>query len=382
MKKILPVALAVLMLTPILCSCGAKEEETDLSYEQMTQIDWSQYIDIGEYSSIELDMYPDVTDEDIENEINTLLLSMGETVEVTDRAAEEGDTLDIDFVGTVDGEEFEGGSYSGYSLTLGSGTFIDGFEEGLIGAETDQTVTLNLQFPDPYRNNPDLAGKDVVFTVTVNSITETIYPEFNDAFVAENTDYSTVEEYREGTSRALEEQYHEDMVTYKSSYAYYNVYDNSTFTETYPEGLIEKFYNQYIDYYTQTAEDYDLELSDYLSDYLGATEDDLIAYAEDWSENISKQTILLLRIAQEEGLFITDDETYREEAEAYASEQGFSSVEELEENESVDNIKLDITMTRVLNFITDNVIETGTYADGTISDSDSTQSQNEENASE
>ena len=77
MKKILPVALAVLMLTPILCSCGAKEEETDLSYEQMTQIDWSQYIDIGEYSSIELDMYPDVTDEDIENEINTLLLSMG-----------------------------------------------------------------------------------------------------------------------------------------------------------------------------------------------------------------------------------------------------------------------------------------------------------------
>lgn len=249
------------MLIPILCSCGAEEEETDLSYEQMTQIDWSQYIDIGEYSSIELDMYPDVTDEDIENEINTLLLSMGETVEVTDRAAEEGDTLDIDFVGTVDGEEFEGGSYSGYSLTLGSGTFIDGFEEGLIGAETGQTVTLNLQFPDPYRNNPDLAGKDVVFTVTVNSITETIYPEFNDAFVAENTDYSTVEEYREGTSRALEEQYHEDMVTYKSSYAYYNVYDNSTFTETYPEGLIEKFYNQYIDYYTQTAEDYDLELS-------------------------------------------------------------------------------------------------------------------------
>lgn len=382
MKRILSVALTVLMLTPILCSCGAEEEETDLSYEQMTQIDWSQYIDIGEYSSIELDMYPDVTDEDIENEINTLLLSMGETVEVTDRAAEEGDTLDIDFVGTVDGEEFEGGSYSGYSLTLGSGTFIDGFEEGLIGAEIGQTVTLNLQFPDPYRNNPDLAGKDVVFTVTVNSITETIYPEFNDAFVAENTNYSTVEEYREGTSRELEEQYHEDMVTYKSSYAYYNIYDNSTFTETYPEGLIEKFYNQYIDYYTQSAEDYDLALSDYLSDYLGATEDDLIAYAEDWSENISKQTILLLRIAQEEGLFITDDETYREEAEAYASEQGFSSVEELEENESVDNIKLDITMTRVLNFITDNVIETGTYADGTISDSDSTQSQNEENASE
>lgn len=366
MKKTIALLLSVSMLALLLCACGNTEKEDELSYEDMTKIDWTQYITLGDYSSITLDMYPDVTDDDIESAINELLLEKKETVEITDRETKSGDTVNIDFVGKVDGEEFSGGSAKGYNLELGSGAFIDGFEDGLIGKKTGDTVSLNLTFPDPYKNNPDLAGKPVVFDVTINKITETVYPEFNDTFVAENTDYKTVKEYRDGTSRELEEAYHNQMVMYKSSYAYYDVYDKSEFTGEYPDGLCEKLYNEYMDYYTQAAKDYNLELSEYLATYQGATEDDLKNAATSWSEKMAKQTVLLFAVAQKENLFIIDDETYQKEVAAYATEQGYSTVEELKEAEVESNIKMDITMKRVLNFLVEKVTETGTYADGTV----------------
>lgn len=367
MKKTIALLLSVSMLALLLCACGNTEKEDELSYEDMTALNWSEYVTLGDYASITIDMYPDVTDDDIDDAINTLLEEKKETVEVTDRETKSGDTVNIDFVGKVDGEEFSGGTATGYDLELGSGAFIDGFEDGLIGKKPGETVTLNLTFPDPYKNNTALSGKPVVFDVTINKITETVYPEFNDTFVAENTDYKTVKEYRDGTSRELEETYHNQMVMYKSSYAYYDVYDKSEFTGKYPDGLCEKFYNEYIDYYTQAAEDYDLELSEYLSTYAnGATEEDLQNYAKEWSEKIAEQTVLLFAIAQKEDLFITDDATYEKEVEAYAAEQGYSTVEELKEAEDEDSIKMDITMKRVLNFLVEKVTETGTYADGTV----------------
>ncbi|MDE7257698.1 MAG: FKBP-type peptidyl-prolyl cis-trans isomerase, partial [Lachnospiraceae bacterium] len=105
------------------------------------------------------------------------------TEEVTGRAVENGDTANIDFVGYIDGEAFDGGTGTGYDLTIGAHQFIDGFEDGLIGVNIGETVSLNLKFPDPYERNPDLAGVPVIFEVTVNSISKQVTPELNDEFV-------------------------------------------------------------------------------------------------------------------------------------------------------------------------------------------------------
>lgn len=365
MKKIISAILSITMIIPMLCACAAKEEKATVSYEDMTNIDWSQYINIGDYSKITLDMYPDVTDNEIERKIDSLLLSKSEKKDVTDRAAKNGDTVNIDFVGKIDGEAFSGGTAEGYNLELGSGSFISGFEDGLIGKKVGEQVSLNLTFPDPYKNNPDLAGKAVVFEVKINKITETVYPEFNDEFVKANTDYDSIEAYKTGTKKELEEEKHKDMVNYKSSFAYQAVVNNSTFTDQYPDAVYKQYYNEFIDYYTEKAKESNLELEDYLKTYLGYTEDQFKDEAKEHADNMTEQSIVIFRIAQLENLFLKDDAEYQKEALEYATEQGLSSIEELEEKLSTDDIKINIIWKRVVNLLIKNTVETGEYSDGT-----------------
>lgn len=166
-----------------------------------------KYVDLGEYKGLEVSKAQiDVDDDTLENVLASELAQQAYQQEVTDRPAKEGDTVNIDYKGMKDGVAFEGGTAQGYDLTLGSGRFIDGFEDGLIGAETGQTLKLDLTFPDPYKNNPDLAGQPVVFEVTVNKITETVTPELTDEYAAANSDYATAEEYREGLRDVMREQ--------------------------------------------------------------------------------------------------------------------------------------------------------------------------------
>ena len=124
------------------------------------------------------------TSEDVQSQIDNLLSQHATTQQVTDRAAADGDTVDIDYSGTVDGVAFSGGTYSGYSLKLGSGTFIDGFEDQIVGHTPGETFDVNVTFPDGYSDSTDadgntlvLSGKKAVFSVTLNSITEEVLPE-------------------------------------------------------------------------------------------------------------------------------------------------------------------------------------------------------------
>ena len=137
------------------------------------------------------------TDEELENEIQSVLESNKNLN--TDKALtiKDGDEVSINYVGTMDGVEFEGGTADNYDLTIGSGSFIDDFEQQLIGAHPGDQVTVNVTFPDPYEGNPDYAGKEASFAVTVNGIYE--LPEFNDAFVKEHLSEQaqTAEEYKQ-----------------------------------------------------------------------------------------------------------------------------------------------------------------------------------------
>lgn len=148
---------------------------------------YSKYVTLGDYKGIEYTKtVAEVTEDDIQSKLDSFVDGLAETNEVTDRAVEDGDIVNIDYVGTMDGEEFEGGSDTGYDLTIGSNSFIDGFETGLIGHNVGEEVSLDLQFPDPYPNNTDYSGKDVNFKVTINKISVKTTPELTDQLVKDN----------------------------------------------------------------------------------------------------------------------------------------------------------------------------------------------------
>ncbi|MBP5750080.1 MAG: FKBP-type peptidyl-prolyl cis-trans isomerase, partial [Firmicutes bacterium] len=168
------------------------------------------HVTLGQYEGIEVPASEvAVTQEEIENEIKTLLNSHIETKEVSGRAAQLGDVVNIDYEGYMDGEQFEGGTGNNPSLELGSGSFIDGFEDGIVGHEVGDNFDLELHFPDPYPNNTELSGKAVTFIVTLNSISEEVVPPLTDAFVTmylqEDHGWKTVAEMRSGIEEQLKE---------------------------------------------------------------------------------------------------------------------------------------------------------------------------------
>ena len=176
-------------------------EDSPTTAELMADIDVEKCVTLGDYKGITVEKtIQSVTDEDVQNEIDDALASY--PVEV-DRTAKEGDTVNIDYVGKIDGTEFDGGSDQGADLKLGSGKFIDGFEDGLIGAKKGETRTLDLTFPEDYTQ--DLAGKAVEFTVTVNAVKEPL-TEPTDQWVADNIEgYDNVADYKAGIRSDQEE---------------------------------------------------------------------------------------------------------------------------------------------------------------------------------
>ncbi len=160
---------AVLLSALLLSSCGSFNYKTE---------DLSRYVTLGAYKNLALEvkMPEKVDDEAVETELKKLLESSATTkLAEDDYAAKDGDTVNIDYAGKIDGEAFDGGTAEGQDLVLGSDSYIDGFEDGLIGKKKGDTATLNLTFPDPYTSNTDLSGKAVVFEVTVNSVSVPAY---------------------------------------------------------------------------------------------------------------------------------------------------------------------------------------------------------------
>ena len=164
---------------------------------------------ITQYKGVEVDEVEkadEVTDEDVDASIQATLQTNATTTEVTDRPVQEGDTATIDFTGKIDGAEFEGGSSTDYPLVIGSGSFIEGFEDSIVGHNIGDTFDWNGKFPDDY-SNADYAGKDVTFTITVKGIGVEEVPELTDDFVQTVSEESkTVDEYKEEVKKQLEDE--------------------------------------------------------------------------------------------------------------------------------------------------------------------------------
>lgn len=336
-------------------------EDTPTTAELMAGIDVEKCVTLGDYKGVTVEKtIQSVTDEDVQNEINNALANY--PVEV-DQAAKEGDTVNIDYVGKIDGEEFDGGSDQGADLKLGSGKFIDGFEDGLIGARKGETRTLNLTFPEDYTQ--DLAGKAVEFTVTVNAVKEPL-SEPTDQWVADNIEgYDNIADYKAGIRSEQEEsneQTAENQVRYA---AWTQVIDNCTINE-YPETLVEvgkKLYEQQVETYAKYA---GMELDAYIESS-GLTQEEYQSNMEEYGKNVAAQALICQAICDKEGFAIGDDD-YQKALQDMLTEYGCTE-DELIQTYGQDNVEQSIMLNRVSNLILENANVTEVQADSSADSS-------------
>lgn len=318
----------------------------------------TEYVKLGEYKGLEVQVEtPVVTDEEVNAQIERLLSDKSTTEEVTGRPVADGDVVNIDYEGLVDGEAFDGGSAEGYDLTIGSGRFIDGFEEGLIGAEIGDQVSLNLTFPDPYDNNPDLAGKPVVFNVTVNSIQETVTPELTDEFVQTLGDeYQTVEDYTTALKNSLLEQKQQSIDSQTISDLQDMLLENCEILQ-YPEGAVDDYVAEMTDYYNEYAAAYSMTLDEFMQQNYGMTEDEFNEEAQTMAEQNVGLELIYQAIAEAEGISISDEE-YAELCTQYTSDFGFETEEEfVEYYGGEEEVRANMLADKVLEFVADNAVE-------------------------
>ena len=281
--------------------------------DQPYDYDLSEYVKVGDYKGLDYSIAEvSVTDDEVDTEIDSRLQSAATTETVTEGKVEEGDSINIAFAGTIDGEEFEGGSSESYDITVGTTQMIDGFVEGLIGHEIGDNVILNLKFPDDY-NNEDVAGKDVVFDVTINYKSVKVVPELDEDFVKENSDVDTVDEYKEAVKEELLAQ-KESQADLDAKEALWNEIVASSEVISYPEEELEaanaaadEIENQY----KSQAESYGMEWEDFLESYMGSSQEDFEESKKQYAEETVLQEMVMYYIAREEGIEVTDKE-YKE----------------------------------------------------------------------
>ena len=320
------------------------ETETEFNVADLPEYDASEYVTLGEYKDLTVEVAPvEVTDEQVMDKIAS------ETKQtLTEGTVESGDTVNIDYVGKIDGEEFDGGSAEGYDLEIGSCTFIDGFEDGIIGMQVGDTKDLELKFPEDYHST-DLAGKDVVFTVTVNSISRV--PELTDEVADSVVEGMTAEAYQESVRQDLEDQAKESQKTEAEQKLLQAVYENATI-DGYPEENLQYTIKRATDYYEWLASMYGMSLDDYLKNY-GMTQDEFNEQIQPVAEEALGEEMTLLAIAKEENIEVSDEE-YEAGLARYAEAQGMDDPSKLEEAYGENYIKNSLLQEKVLDFLYEN----------------------------
>ena len=350
------ILLTATMFCTMLFAAGCSKSETT---------DYSKYVELGEYKGIEVTVdSTDVTDEEVTAQIEATLKSAATKEEVTDRPVEDGDIVNIDYVGKVDGEKFDGGSAEDYDLTIGSGSFIDDFEDQLIGANIGDVVKVNVTFPEDYSPNEDLAGKDAVFTVTINSIKETVVPKLTDKWVKKYTaddevQYTTVEEYKEAVKADLKAKKEEEAATNKTADVLTAIVENSKING-YPEDEIDAYISDMKAYYESIATMYGTDFETLLTGMFNMTVEDFNEEANTLAEaTIARQMVCKL-IAKAEGMTVSNEE-YQAGLEQYAADYSSESktytAEEFEKEYGKDVITENILLEKVLDFVTENSVE-------------------------
>lgn len=352
-KKILTGVLAGIMTAALLLTGCEKEPET--ASDGWYDYDLSQYVTLPAYKGIEVEAY---TSMDIDAAMQQQILlarsnyaTMAEKVD----AIVNGDQVNIDYTGYMDGVQFAGGTATGVDLTIGSGSFIDGFESGLVGAKAGDTVTLDLHFPDPYPNNTDFSGKAVQFLVKVNKVYEQALPAYTDAFVKEYYNVETVEAFEQDVRSLLEAQNERNRYSYVANAAWAYLMEE-TEVLSYPEAEYDVMYTEVIAYYTSLADQQSTTLNEYVTNTFGVSVSQFYSEIESMVKESMKQEMILYTVARAENITVSDEE-YETRGAEYAAYYGFASLAELEAQYDEDYIRDSILFDLVEAFLVDHAVE-------------------------
>lgn len=265
--------------------------------------DISKYVTIGQYKGLSLDKSVEaVTDDMVDGRIKEELQNKAE--EVTEGSVQNGDVVTINYVGTKDGVAFDGGTANNYELTIGSGTFIDGFEDGIIGMKKGQTKDLDLTFPEEY-SSEELAGQEVVFKVTLQSFKRA--PELTDDWAAKNTDCKTAEEYRKEIRTTLEDEAKTSAQNTLRETAWNTVLSASEVKE-YPQDDLDTAKTEFKTLYENYAKQGDMTLEDFVKAQ-GISMDDFEEQSSQYAEYKVKQNLIVQGIMDAENMTLEDEKS-------------------------------------------------------------------------
>ena len=312
-------------------------------------------VKLGKYKGVKVEKADtEVTDEEVEKEIDKERESNARNIDVTDRAVKDGDIVTLDFEGFVDGTAFEGGKGENYPLTIGSGTFIPGFEEQLVGVEIGRETEVNVTFPEDYQAD-ELKGKAAVFKCTVKEIKEKELPALDDEFASEVSEFETLAEYKADVKGRLEERKAKAAKEAKEAAVIEEIIKDSDMEI--PEAMIETQQRQMIDEFAQRIQMQGLTLEQYFQ-FTGASYDQMIEQVKPQAEKRIQSRLVLEAVAAAEKIEATEED-YEEElksmAEAYQME--VDKVKELLPEKSVQQIKEDIAVKKAAEFVVDNAKE-------------------------
>ena len=338
----------------------ANKAALDKIFETKTDYKATDYVDLCEYKGVEVNTY--VSDEEVQERINSLLEQTIRYEEIKDRAVKDGDVINLDYKGTMDGVAFDGGTAQGQSLTIGSGSFIDGFEDQLIGAKVGETFDINVTFPDEYPNNPDLAGKPAVFTVTVNYIQgDQITNEYNDEFVqyVSENEYKTTDDY----SEKLKDDIYNEKKDSLTDNAFIYVLDNSPVKDT-PQFLVDLMRLRIDCSYKSMAKQYSYDdYEKFIQDYFGNTMDEYNTQIDTMAKEYVEQQLVTKAIAEKENIKVTDEE-YQEQLVKYMEGNNIENEVEMEKfaienygSHLEDLINESIILNKVLEVVGNNAVE-------------------------
>lgn len=314
MKKRMIYMLAVSAMMVWLTACGKQSADT-------SGINPDDYVTLGDYSNLTAEYeLKTVSEEDIDNQVD---MELGYYIDsynlysyepVTNRdEVQDGDMVNIDYVGKKDGVAFDGGTASGYYLEIGSGTFIPGFEEGLIGKKRGETVDLNLTFPETYHSD-ELAGADVVFTVTINEICDAEKvntPAYDDELIARLSEFGfgfdSMDAYRENVRQYLERQLEKDNLAGRNGAVWEVVYATCEVKDP-PQALVDRMKQRAYDSAQRYASQASVELNEFIENQMQMSAEEFEEMAQSSAVDSAKELLATYAIAKKEDIVVTQQD--------------------------------------------------------------------------
>lgn len=340
MSRVVVAALSISMVMGV-AGCGNSDKASNSA---------KKYVTLGEYKNLDVDLtVSTITDEAVEEEIQSTLEQNAENQEVTDRTTvQEGDIVNINMTATVDGEDFDDANLEDSDYTLGDNEYGKDFDKAFIGKNKGDTFDLTVTLPSDYSDDT-YAGKEAAFNITINKIEKSVVPELNDEFVQSvSDDCKTVDEYRKYVKEDLQKTADDDNESSAKEDLMALAVENATIKGS-SDDTYNLYYNQLVNDYTSYAQQWGMTFDNFISQFMGMDEESFKDFVLDQVYDIQ----VAMAIADKEKLTVSDKE-YKTLLKQYAEDYGWDSTDELEKAYSKEYLKNNMTRDKVLDFLFEN----------------------------